>query len=218
MCPLILAAMQYFDSEELKLTLRALVSWGVRGLIVGGIGGGKTERAYCQAAVNIRNGTLKTTNDLLTELSDIVPSDKEFEGDFAKARVTVPRLARYYLAALERTEDGRAEPELILNEDEDQVNLEHILPQNPAAGDWNQFATDEQRNWSYRLGNMVLLQKGPNGRIENKPWFDKKPVLSASGLILTKQAAQESDWTEEVINPRQQHLASLAVRTWSREP
>lgn len=217
MRPLILAAMQHFDDPELKRALKALVSWGVRGLIVGGIGGGKTERAYCLAAVKIRNGEVKNTDELLAELADIVPSDKEFEADFAKSRVTVNRLARYYLRALEQTEDGQAEPEFVPNEDEDQVNLEHILPQNPAAGGWNQFAADEQRNWAYRLGNMALLQKGPNGRIGNKPWSEKKPVLSASDLKLTKQAGQENDWTEEVINRRQEYLATLAVKTWPRK-
>ena len=125
---------------------------------------------------------------------------------------------RSLLAALQKTEVGGAEPELVPNEDEDQVNLEHILPQNPAAGDWDQFDPDEQRNWSYRLRNMALLQKGPNGRIGNKPWSEKKPVLSDSDLTLTKQAGQEIDWTEDVINKRQQHLASLAVETWPREP
>ncbi len=50
--PLILAAMQHFNPSDLQKTLRAMVSWGVRGLIVGGIGGGTAERLYCDAAVS----------------------------------------------------------------------------------------------------------------------------------------------------------------------
>ena len=60
MRPLLLAVMKHFANREIKRTLKALVSWGVRGLIVGGIGGGKTERAYSQAAVKIRDGNIKT--------------------------------------------------------------------------------------------------------------------------------------------------------------
>lgn len=218
MRPLLLAAMQHFSTVELKQTLRALVSWGVRGLIVGGIGGGKTERAYCQAAVKIRNGSVKDVEELLTELAEIVPTDTEFETNFAKARVTKNKLARYYLAALEKTDNGEEEPELVPNEDEEKVNLEHILPQNPEAGDWDQFTEDEQRSWMYRIGNMALLQKGPNGRIGNRPWSDKKPVLSSSDLSLTQQAGDEDDWTKEAIDSRQSYLASLAIRTWPRRP
>ncbi len=218
MRPLLLAAMQHFTNEELKRTLKALVSWGVRGLVVGGIGGGKTERAYCQAAVKIRSGEIKVANELVTALSEIIPTDEEFKANFAKVRVTKNKLARYYLSALERTENAQPEPELVPNQDEEQVNLEHILPQSPAAGDWDQFTVDEQRAWVYRLGNMALLSKGPNGRIGNRPWSDKKPVLGTSALSLTNQAAQEDDWTTEVIDKRQQSLAALAVRTWPRNP
>ena len=45
--PLLLAALQHFQTKEKKKLLRALVSWSVRGLIVGGIGGGSAEKAYC---------------------------------------------------------------------------------------------------------------------------------------------------------------------------
>ncbi|MBA3793443.1 MAG: HNH endonuclease [Rubrobacter sp.] len=107
---------------------------------------------------------------------------------------------------------------LVLNQDEEQVNLEHILPQNPRSGDWDQFTQDEQKTWSLRLGNMALLQKGANDRIGNKPWSEKKPVLEASLLTLTKQAGRETSWTKEAINKRQQSLATLAIETWSRQP
>jgi Protein of unknown function DUF262 len=52
--PLLLAALQHMSRPELSRLLRAVVAWSVRGLIVGGIGGGTTERAYCEAAVKIR--------------------------------------------------------------------------------------------------------------------------------------------------------------------
>lgn len=147
-----------------------------------------------------------------------VRTDEEFEASFAKARVTKAKLARYYLTALEETEEGEAEPELVPNEDEEKLNLEHILPQNPKDKDWNQFTEEEQKAWVHRLGNMVLLQKGPNGRIGNKPWSTKKPVLRKSKLALTHRVSQEDEWSKKVIDKRQQVLASLATKTWSRKP
>src|SRR4051794_23821721 len=50
-----------------------------------------------------------------------------------------------------------------------------------------------------RVGNLCLLQKGPNGRIGNKPWSIKQRVLAASELKLTAEAATAPDWTPRAI-------------------
>ncbi len=146
--PLLLAVMQHFDAKSQKATLKALVSWSVRGLIVGGIGGGQTERAYCEAAVKVRAGQIKTTTALLSELGSIVPDDKDFEDAFSRARQTKPRVARYLQLALERSQRGEAEPELVPNDDVDAVNLEHILPRRPTDADWPDFAPEEIPQWT----------------------------------------------------------------------
>lgn len=218
MRPLLLAVMKHFANREIKRTLKSLVSWGVRGLVVGGIGGGKTERAYSQAAVKIRDGSIKDTDELLSELSPIVPPDDEFRANFAKARINRSRLSRYYLDVLQRIEDGDSEPEFVPNQDEEQVNLEHVLPQNPRAGSWNDFDQDEKKIWPHRLGNMALLKKSENERIGNEEWTVKQPILSSSSLSLTRQAGSESSWDKGVIERRQERMAELAVRAWPREP
>jgi hypothetical protein len=214
--PLFLAAMQHFGESELKKLMRAAISWGVRGLVVGGIGGGTYERRYCDAAVKIRSGDIKTTDALFDELSSIVPSDDEFKFAFSVARVTKGTLARYYLAALELEAVGNSEPELVPNSNEEQLNLEHVLPKSPTETDWPKFTPDEKKDLVNRIGNMVLLQKGPNGRIGNQPFAVKKPILSASELRLTAEAGAEAHWTPEVIKRRQERLANFAVKVWPR--
>ena len=119
------------------------------------------------------------------------------------------------LAALERTESGTSQAELVPNEDESLVNLEHVLPRNPAAKDWPQFGDAQRRAYLHRLGNMVLLSKGPNGRIGNKPFDVKRPILAQSQLRFTQAAGAEQDWTPAIIDDRQKKLAQLAVRTWT---
>lgn len=217
MRPLLLAVMKHFSGTELKTTLKALVSWGVRGLIVGGIGGGKTERAYSQAAVRVRDGEIKDTAELLSELSPIVPPDSEFKASFSKARVTRSRLCRYYLDVIERIQNGTLEPELVPNNDEEQVNLEHILPQNPRENTWNQFDEDEKKIWPHRLGNMALLRKSENARIGNEEWASKQPILRNSSLTLTQEAGSENAWSKDVIERRQEHMSELAIAAWPRE-
>ncbi|MEX2324050.1 MAG: DUF262 domain-containing protein [Acidimicrobiia bacterium] len=212
--PLLLAAMQHLTKQELKSALKGLVAWSVRGLIVGGIGGGTAERLYCDAAMKVRAGDVKTAGDIASELSSIVYGDSEFRERFEQARVTRGTVARYILAALERTERGEDEPELVPNENETEVNLEHILPRNPSKSDWPQFTEEQWRSHLHRIGNLALLSKGPNGRIGNKPFSVKKPILVESAMRLTQDAGSEDDWTPESVVARQKRLAELAVRTW----
>ena len=75
-----------------------------------------------------------------------------------------------------------------------------------------------RKDYVQRLGNMCLLAKGPNGRIGNKAFPAKKPILSASALTLTNTAGANIDWTKAVIGSRQTELAKLAVETWPRKP
>jgi hypothetical protein len=215
--PLLLAALAYFTTDEKKKLLKALVSWSVRGLVVGGIGGGTAEKAYCSAAVKIRTGAIKTTGEVLAEISSIVPSDDDFRSAFAIARVPKANIARYFLCALEEGKKGTAEPEFVPNSNEEQVNLEHVLPKRASAADWGaSFNGDERKEYLHRLGNLALLQKGPNGKIGNKPFSVKKPQLALSAFELTKSIGAEANWTKETIAKRQAALADLAVKVWPR--
>jgi hypothetical protein len=216
--PLLLAVMEEFSNSELKRTLKALVSWSVRGIVVGGIGGGRTERAYCEAAVAVRAKKIKTTEQLLKELSPIVPEDDDFKDAFGRARQTKSAIARYLLLALERSKAGDAEPELVPNADEEQVNLEHILPRRAKQTDWPQFREEEIGTWSQRIGNQCLLKKTENAKIGNKSWRVKKPILGSSSLRLTKAAARAGEWNMDEITKRQRRLAKEAVKTWPRKP
>jgi hypothetical protein len=215
--PMLLAALQGFSKTEVQRTLRATVSWSVRGLIVGGIGGGTTEKAYASAAVKIRDGSVADTSGLLAQLQSIIPSDSEFQAAFSTARVTKASLARYYLNALERTEAGTDQPELVPNANEEEVNLEHVLPRTPKKVDWPNLDEDEAKDLVNRLGNQALLKKAANTKIGNQPFAVKKPILAASDLSLTNQIGQEPTWGKSEIEARQEALALLAVQTWPRE-
>jgi hypothetical protein len=119
------------------------------------------------------------------------------------------------LLALERGLEGKAEPEFVPNSNEDQVNLEHVLPKRASASDWGkEFNGDERKEYAYRLGNQALLQKGPNGAIGNKPFGAKKSVLAKSGFKLTSAIGASTTWTKDTIDERQQRLADLALKVW----
>lgn len=217
--PLMLAAMQHFEASELKVLLRALTSWGVRGLVSGRVGGGTYERAYCDVAVKIRKGEAKNTHGVFDALAQIIPTDDEFAAAFSVMRVPRNSLARYYLLALESASSGEKEPELVPNDNAEKVNLEHVLPQNATDEDWGEaFPADERKAWVYRLGNLALLQKGPNSKIGNKPFAAKKPIFAASQLKLTSAIGAKEEWNPAAIEARQKNLAGIALKAWPRKP
>lgn len=214
--PLLMAAMKHFTPEELRKLTRHIVSWSVRGMIVGTINSRSTEDRYCAAAVKVRSGDVTKASKVQAELGAAIPSDSDFREAFAIARVSKNRDARYYLRALERGSQKTQYPELVPNEDEAKVNLEHVLPKNCNSSEWPGFEKQEISSWVLRLGNMVLLAADENKKLGSKPFIEKRAVFAQSSLTLTKKAGNHQSWTSEVVAERQGELAELAVKVWPR--
>lgn len=212
MRPLIISILEEFKPAEIRKSLKVLVSWSVRFLVYGGLGGGALETQYCQRAVEIRKGIIKSTKDLI-EAMKVVPSDSQFKSSFETARVSKNFLARYYLRVLERQNNGEAEPELIPNSNEEIVTLEHILPENPSE-EWNEIDSETASSYHKRLGNMILLTRKINSNIGNKGFKIKKTAFEDSKFELSKGVAKYIEWGPSQIDERQKFLAEIAVKAW----
>ena len=212
--PTLLAALEHFSKAEIQKTIAAFISIFVRGIIAGGIGGGQAERYLSEAATDIRSGAIKDTSQLIAKLRPITPSDTVFESAFQSFSTTANRFARYLLMALEKGLNKTPQPELVPNEDVEQVNLEHVLPRNANATDWPAFTDEERATYPKRLGNMTLLSKGVNNKIGNKAWTVKKAALATSELALNKVLSAETDWRTGEIDKRQASLAKQALSIW----
>jgi Protein of unknown function (DUF1524) len=211
--PLLLAVLAEFDKNEVKKCLKLVVSWSVRFLISGGLGGGTLESYYSNAAKNVRAGKIKNTRNLIRIMKSIVPSNKQFEDDFKNARVSKNYLARYYLRVLENELKGKSEPELIPNPNEEIVNLEHILPRNPST-EWPHFEIETVGIYIRRIGNLALLSHKTNEESGNKSFSDKKKIYKKSKFIITSDITKYRTWSEATIERRQAELAKLAVNAW----
>jgi hypothetical protein len=212
--PLLLAILERFEREEARKSLKRAVNWAVRLTVAGNLGSGTVEDAFCQRAKEIKDGVIKDADALSSTIEPVVPNDAAFEESFRNFSVTKNKLARYLLQALERQEGGEEEPELIVNSDPSEVNLEHVLPQNPGAN-WPGVSPELAAVFAYRLGNMVLLRKSENESLGNGDFLSKKPVLSASSLQLTKSVGAAGGWGPEEIRQRQSKLAKLAIQVWA---
>lgn len=211
--PLLLALLSKFSNVELQKIFPVMVSWGVRFLVSGGLGGGTLEKHYSDRAKEVRNGELETAVSLVDKMSDVVPSDKKFEDAFSTTRVSKNYLARYYLRALEKQIRGENDPELVPNPNEDEVNLEHILPEHPSTA-WSHIEEEVASAFYRRIGNLALMKAKINVEADNDGFSEKISFYASSDFQLTSVLKDRPDWGPEQIEERQRELAKLAVQTW----
>ena len=210
--PLALAILSTVKSKkEVEKSLRLLVNWSVRLLITGTGGAGTTEQSYAETAQKVRQGAIKNSADLYSAVRNIIPTDDQFESAFKIATVSKSKIARYYLQTLERQQKNNVQPEWVPNENEDEVTLEHVMPQTP-EGDWANLDPDMLRTYTKRIGNLALMQAGANSSAGNENFADKKKLYSKSDFKLTSAIASESTWGTVEIQTRQDKLAALAVK------
>jgi hypothetical protein len=211
--PLILAVLSKFSVPEAQKALRLMVSWVVRFLIVGGLGGGTLEAHYSLSAREIYNGSIKTAKQLSDQLKKIIPTDAKFQDSFSTATVSTQYLARYYLRVLEKQQRGDAHPEFIPTDNTDIVNLEHVLPQNP-SNLWNHISDEDKALYCKRIGNLALLTTPINTEAGNDSFAFKKQFYNQSEYLITKNLTAYKSWDKDSVAKRQGELASLAVKAW----
>ena len=210
--PLMFAISMHFTPEETTKALRYAVSISVRFLIYGGRGGFLDEH-YAAKANDIGSGKITTARQLREAMTEIVPTNQQFEDAFATARVSKGYLARYYLRAIDKTMGEDPDPEFVANEDYDATNLEHIVPQKPSA-DWG-LSAEEAASVQSLIGNLTLLSAKKNVAIGNAPFSDKVTVYKDSAYTVTNTLEKYGGtFGLKEIRQRQAELAKLAVKTW----
>lgn len=214
--PLQLAVFQYFSAKEQKKALRAFVGWGVRGIVVGGIGAGSSELAYCRAAVKVRSGEIKSVEELRLELENTIPADDLFKEAFKVKSLKKRKMARYILRALEYHQTGKEQPEFVPNPANDQITLEHIMPLKDPDGNWSHIEPEVRRSYLWRFGNLCLLPSDSNGALGSDSWSEKKPVLETSSYHFTRLAGESIAWDTVTIEQNQAAMAAIAILVWPR--
>lgn len=198
--PLLLAGVLHLDERELAQLVRGLISWSVRGLVVGGIGGGTTERYFAEAAVAVSQAKAVNAAQVLRQLEPIVPGDAEFSEQFAIRRVQRVGLLKYYLRALEA---GDSVPAV----KEPRQTVTHIVTASILGSIQINDADQQQLQ---RIGNYVLLDETEARKLKS----DGELRFAAASDYATDWV----DWVNRGIDRRQRALASLALKIWPREP
>ncbi|MGY3726090.1 MULTISPECIES: DUF262 domain-containing protein [Cobetia] len=214
MRPLLLAIAVNFNKKEFELAIKFLTSLSVRLVLTARTRSGVNEQAFADSAINISNKVILTSGDLIEALQKIVVSDKEFEEVFSVCRVSKTYLARYYLRELEHTSNTQREELEWVNDDVDDITLEHILPKSKKKDCWVNFSEEEHLENKNRLGNQCLLKKSRNNSMSNDSFEIKRKVFSESSISTTSAIAQYESWSPETINNRQLEMAKIALAAW----
>lgn len=203
--PLLLAAMDHFQGSELGILVRAMICWSVRGLLVGRIGGGTTEKYYCDVAMKIRAGRVRSAEQVLEALGSVVPDDEQFLAAAELTAAPPSRLTRYLLLAYENYLNGRPDPAVIDLEEYSRAGFQRVTSRSSVS----QLADGVRTSWINRLGNVVLVERAP--RSGTWPDWSQQPYKSSQIL------AEFASWGEEAVASRQSAFANAALKIWPRE-
>ncbi|WP_404296948.1 DUF262 domain-containing protein [Halomonas sp.] len=101
------------------------------------------------------------------------------------------------------------------------TTLEHVLPQNPSNNsEWLRNWSDEARKeWTHRLGNLVLLSKKKNPQASNHDFEKKKSLYfrTDKGVSLyacSTQVLSYAHWLENDVRSRQRDLLATFAGHW----
>ncbi|GHG22417.1 DUF262 domain-containing protein [Paracoccus aerius] len=213
--PLILAILRKFTDAEIRRALPMLVSWTVRFLIGGSGGSGTLENLFSSTAEKVSTEEIATARQLYEATRATLPTDATFREAFSNASVAKNYLARFYLRSI--ASHDNPEGEYRISQHHDDVNLEHILPQNPGEN-WSNISAEDATNWYKRLGNLTIMDSALNVAAANASFDEKKKIYAQSQIEITRSLSEVKEWTLDAIQVRQNELADKAVKLWKLTP
>ncbi|UTW70215.1 HNH endonuclease [Anaerobacillus sp. HL2] len=90
--------------------------------------------------------------------------------------------------------------------------IEHIYPQTgmqPGEG-----KLPEKEYHANRLGNLVILPRRMNSKIQNIGFEDKKHEYNKTEMLATKEILEYKDWDIRTIDQRTTLLLEWAAKRW----
>ncbi|MCY4386419.1 MAG: DUF262 domain-containing HNH endonuclease family protein [Desulfurellaceae bacterium] len=215
MMPLLFAVWECFSKEDVVRVLKLVSVISFRYSVVSELNTNPLEPTYHRAAKAVLDGQAKTPAEVFERLKLVYVDDDRTRQDFARLVVDTGgqwnKLTKYILARLEGDASGRA-----CDPDTDPGTVEHILPENPADSWKEDFAPELWEEKVYSLGNLTLLESATNRSLGNAAYIEKLATYSQSSYALTRRIPEiaPKQWTPELLDARQRHLAERAVHLW----
>ena len=205
----LLAGFHQLNSQDFMKLLFYIEVVSVRYNIIGNKSPGPQERAYCEVAHILKEGSLASA---LKILKKIYPSDEEFLNTFEMKKFKTKQTnnkARFFLFRIERHLSNGA------NVNYDETTLEHILPQNPSEIWLKEFKEEETLDELIGfIGNMTLLSHKQNHSLGRKDFAEKQKIFRQSQFKITQKCGKYPRWDKQNLLDRQKWLGEQAVALW----
>ncbi|MDR1276990.1 MAG: DUF262 domain-containing HNH endonuclease family protein [Candidatus Accumulibacter sp.] len=215
MTPLLFAAYEKLDPADFVRVLKLVSVISFRYTIVGGLNTNALEPVYHRAAKALLTDQISSPAEIFKYLRDIYVEDEKFRRDFEIKEIVTSgqskRIAKYVLCKLETSATG-----VPRDYEADTATIEHILPENPSAA-WIPYFTEErQKDFTYRLGNLSLLEPALNRQAGNGLLADKLPLYAQSAYEQTRSIAERGlqEWMPASLDERQRKMAQKACHVW----
>lgn len=208
--PVALATEAVLGGSALREILSACLVISFRFNVIGRRNTHELEQVYNRAAVDMSEGRASSVREVIDGLRPVYVPDEEFRNDFALASISTGakrRLVAYILCELERHRSGAD-----LDFETASATVEHVLPENAAAG-WEHFKEEDRERFTYRLGNLTLLERGRNRDAGAKPFDEKRQIYASSQYSISREIDAD-EWTPDSIAARQREMARWATSVW----
>jgi hypothetical protein len=213
--PILFAAWEKFSPADFVRVLKMANVFTFRFSTISNLNTNELEPVYHRAAKAILDGSATCPGDVFELLRGVYVDDKVFRQNLETYEIRTSgagkKLAKYILCRLESHLTH-----LDIDYETDSASIEHVLPENPASEWVRDMPESEWTKWSYRLGNLTLLEPRSIRNIGNGLMETKLDAYSQSRYALTREIAQDSssDWTATHIEQRQNQLAARIVHLW----
>lgn len=208
--PALLSAAK-FKPEFLLPVARLCESITVRYSIVGSRSSNLLESLYANICKEIRSKDFSWETLTNSPLFNDIPSDEEFKQSLINIDIHNPSSAWREILIQLNAFIGHGEAKI---DNSTNVNIEHILPQNPSAEALFDSGMTEGEAVQFipKFGNLTLLSETKNRKISNKSFKDKSDQYLNSDIFLTRELCKFTKWDQASIELRTKHLASEAIK------
>lgn len=212
--PLVFAAWEKLSPDDFTRVLKLLCVLSVRYTVIGSLNTNELEPVYHRAAKALLDGAIRSPAEVFAQLRSVYVDDEKFVRDFAHKEMDTTRrkkVVKYLLCELESDASGTRH-----DWESDPATIEHILPENPSA-QWDEsFNPDRQKDFIYRLGNLVLLESSINRQCQNGRFEIKQSLFEQSRYVSAKALGQadQADWSPATLALRQERMARRAAHVW----
>ena len=171
------------------------------------------------------DGVAPKYDDVLTYIllkkdqSSIFPRDEKFKASFAERQVyKMPRAIRTFILERLENRDNNEQHDIVKLLTEDQITIEHIMPQT-LSDKWKAALGDDweriHEQYLHTMANLTLT--GYNSQYSNLPFVEKRDMekgFNDSAFRLNNDVKTCDKWTEDELIQRQGTLFNVALKLW----